>query len=203
MEAPHTDCSWVAGAQLQRSPGGQRPPLRPGWELRPTGESFSFPFANTAEPGRQKPHLPSLPHLAALAEALTPPSPLLVLVLWRPPLDCLKRQLAAQPPRFWRADGLADRLKLAASSMLRAGAALHAQLLQLPPSTRVAIVQSDVLFRGTARDVTAAAAELASLLGVAAADARAALDAATASEQVAASPSPSPSPDPVRTLTGS
>ena len=94
----------MAGAQLQRSPGGQRSPLRPGWELRPTGESFSFPFANTAEPGRQKPHLPSLPHLAALAEALTPPSPLLVLVLWRPPLDCLKRQLAAQPPRFWLAN---------------------------------------------------------------------------------------------------
>ena len=79
MEAPHTDCSWVAGAQLQRSPGGQRPPLRPGWELRPTGESFAFPFANTAEPGRQKPHLPSLLHLAALAAALTPPAPLLVL----------------------------------------------------------------------------------------------------------------------------
>ena len=34
VEGPHTDCSWVAGAQLQRSPGGQRPPLRPGWELR-------------------------------------------------------------------------------------------------------------------------------------------------------------------------
>lgn len=148
VEAPHTDCSWVAGAQLQRTPGERRPPLKPGWELRPTGEAFSFPFANTAEPGRQKAHHPSLRHLPALAAALTPPSPLLVLVLWRPPLDCLKRQLALQPPRFWRAEGLDERLKLAASSALRAGAALHAQLLQLPSSTRLAIVQTDRLFHG-------------------------------------------------------
>ena len=93
--------------------GGALRPMPAGWELHATGEPFSYPFMQTAEPGEQRLHYPrladllhltrQLPALAAVEPPTTPPPPLAlrVLVLWRPPLAALTHLAAAKPPRFW------------------------------------------------------------------------------------------------------
>jgi hypothetical protein len=127
-----TDCSWVGGSEVQLAGRG----LTPAARLEVTGEAFTYPFMQSGEPGDgQRERYPQLSDLLWLSQHARVPTELRVLALWRPPLLALAHSAGRMPPRFFRSQGLPNRLRAVARRVLRGGHAAFSQLRALPPNT--------------------------------------------------------------------